>query len=297
MPISNPASSSRFNVSTLQTDQPICFPGGRLTLSASNPVADVSSSTTFWYLPYTHGVVPFWNNAAQLWEYRPIPESGISITRTTDNPRIVDVYAQAYENQPNSFGIDLQSWQSDTTRLRPLVRKHGIHAINFSTVESPLRTYLGSIRFIGAMGAATMTDTATQRFVFNAYNRVSKRLFKYEPLSEWTYNSSSWRPFNNSNLNRIEMVDGIGSGVVDLTFATRSISAPGIFAGFGLGVDIATTITDSYFGASGDHSLTGRLSRVIGAGYHYVQAMEASISGVTNFYSGNASGLQGTWQC
>jgi hypothetical protein len=117
MPISNPSTASIFNVANLQTDRPLCFPGGRLTLSASNPVADVSNSTTFYYLPYAHGVVPFWNANLQMWEYRPIPENGITINRPNDNPRIVDVYAQAYENLPNTFGIDLQSWTSDTTRL------------------------------------------------------------------------------------------------------------------------------------------------------------------------------------
>lgn len=296
MPISNPSAFTSFNVASLQTDRPICFPGGRLTLSATNPVADGSGVSTFYYLPYAHGVVPFWNHKLQLWEYRPIPENGISITRPTDNPRIVDVYAQAYENLPNEFGIDLQTWQSDTTRLRPLVRKHGIHAIDFTSGVSPLRTYLGSIRFVGATGSATMTDTVTQRFVFNAYNQVSKRLIRHEPQPYWTYNNTAWRPQNNNLSNRVEVLDGTGQGILDLTYSARSAVPSGCYGQYGMGVD-SLTLTDGYFVNTGDNAVASRLCRTVGVGSHYVQALESAVNGTATFYSGNAHGLQGTWQC
>jgi hypothetical protein len=298
MPISNPASLVAFDVANLQTNAPLCFPGGRLTLSASNPVADVNSTTTLHYLPFTHGVVPFWNNSLQVWEYRPIPDNGISINRAGDNPRIVDVYATTRPNELNTFGIDLQTWTNDTTRFIPLTRKNGIHVVNFSSSEIPLRTYLGTIRMIGSPGAATMTDTVTQRFLFNAYNRVSRRVIRYEPSFSWQYTGATWRPWNNSTVNRVEIVDGLGTGMLDLTFSARAACAAGVYAQYGLGVDTNTAVTDSYMNSNSDQTVVMRLARALGLGYHYCQALESvATAGSPTFYGQNYLGLQGTWQC
>jgi hypothetical protein len=143
-----------------------------------------------------------------------------------------------------------------------------------------------------------MTDTVTQRFVFNACNRVSKRVLRFELTGNWTYNSTIWRPWNNSSLNRIEIVDGIGTEILDLSFSSRAICPVGALAQYALAVDSVSSITDSYFVSPGDHFLSNRFSRSLGLGYHYCQAMEAIAgSGTVNFYSGGAFGLQGTWQC
>ncbi|NJO79163.1 MAG: hypothetical protein HC827_12010 [Cyanobacteria bacterium RM1_2_2] len=298
MPISNPANFVNVNVSDLQTNHPICFPGGRLTLSATNPIADVSGATTFYYLPYAHGVVPFWNNALSVWEYRPIPEAGLSLTRPTENPRIVDVFATTRPNEPNTFGMDIQSWTNDTTRFIPMFRKNGVPVVAYTGGETPLRTYLGSIRFVGSNGAATMMDTVTQRFVFNAHNRVKKRVLRYEPTFNWTYTGTPWRQWNNSSLNRIEIVDGIGSELLDLTFTARAICPANVYAQYGLGVDTNANVTDSYINGNGDQTVVARLSRVLGLGYHYCQAMESvATPGTPTFFGQGYLGLQGTWQC
>jgi hypothetical protein len=297
MPISNPANLGLVNVSTLQTDYPICFPGGRLTLSATNPIADASGVSTFYYLPYAHGIVPFWNNALSVWEYRPIPEAGLSLTRPTENPRIVDLYATTRPNEPNTFGMDIQSWTNDTTRFIPLTRKHGIPVVAYTSGETPLRTYLGTIRFTGANGAARMFDTPTQRFIFNAHNQVSKRVLRYEPANTWTDNSSTWKPYNNSSANRIEIVDGYGTGILDVTLCVRAAASVGVYAQYAIAVDQITGFTDGYCVNQGDQTTGSRTSRVLGLGYHYAQVMQASAGGSSLYYSGFNHGIQGVWDC
>jgi hypothetical protein len=298
MPISNPDGLVSFNAASLQTDRPICFPGGRLTLSSTNPIADGSNATTFYYLPYAHGIVPFWNNAGQYWEYRPIPENGITITRSTDNPRVIDVYAQAYENLPNTFGIDVQTWTNDTTRAIPLVRKDGILCLSYNTQNTPLRTYLGSIRFIGATGAARMVDSETQRFVFNAYNQVNKRVIRYEPAGSWTYSINAWRPLHNSTLNRIEVVDGIGTGILDLSLTVRANTPSGSYTQGGISIDNINNPDVYTVSNVGDHNQAMRLCRSVGVGYHYAQALEFVFGGgMATYISSNTTGLQGVWQC
>ncbi len=298
MPIQNPLNTTILNVSTLQTDQPILLPGGRLSLSASSAVADVESSTTLHYLPYAHNVLPLWAENLQSWVYRIIPEQGITITSPIANPGNFDLYAGLSSASPSGFFVTTQGWTSNTVRLRPLRRKNGILALNFSGQSEPWFTYLGTVRGVGNIGSATLTDTESRRFLYNAYNREQRRVLKLEPSVSWTYNSSTWRPYNNSVLNRIEIVDGIGTGVLDLSFSARGATTPGAYAQFGLAIDSDSVFSESYSVSIDDAALLSRMARPLGVGYHFCQALESvGASGTVTFYSGLSHGLQGVWSC
>lgn len=296
MPIDNPVSVAFSDITALKTNRPLVLPGGRISLSATDPLASGSGSSTLCYLAYGSSIVPVWNNAENCWEYRPIPENGIVLNRPTDNPRVVDVYAELIPDRPDTLGLDIQSWSTNTNRLIPLARKHGVYVVAYSGGTTPLKTYLGSVQFVGASGSARLFDNESQRLIFNAYNQVIKPVAKRENTGSFFDNTTTWKPFFNSTANRIEVLDGVGYGVLDLTFLGRAAPATGSYAQFGLGIDMANNINSSFFVCTGDNVVSTRFSNYVGQGSHYVQAMQSTVGSAT-YYSGAAHGLFGSWYC
>lgn len=56
-------------------------PGGRLTLSSTEPVpsSDISAVSTIWYLPFRHERIALWDSGASAWVVRDIGASGSSL--------------------------------------------------------------------------------------------------------------------------------------------------------------------------------------------------------------------------
>lgn len=298
MPISNPSTNTFSNIASLQTDHPLLHPGGRLTLSPTNPIADVANSRTVYYLPYLHSIIPIWNSTAECWEYRRIPETGLSNVRGLDFPRNIDVYAAKISSSPDEVYIDTQSWQDATYRSYPLYRKNGILCLSQPGVNTPPRTYLGTIRILGASPNVFMVDTESQRFVYNAHNQVERRVLKMEAAGTWQDNAGAWKPLNSSSLNRVEVLDGLGEGILDVTVSVRGSTQNAGYVGGGIAIDNITNPELYTFSASGDMTQSIRLSRPIPIGYHYAQAMQVTYASTPiTYYGQGVSGLIGTWKC
>ena len=298
MPISNPSINNLSDISTMQTTAPLCAPGGRLTLSSSNPTGDGSNTTLLYYLPYVHSLVPLWNAAANAWEYRSIPDSGISINRVGDNPRNADIYATFNDALPGGLGIDIQSWASDTTRAIPRSRKSGIQILTYNSGDQPIKTLLGTIRMIGANGNAKMYDTDGKRFVSNAYNRVRKRLLLLEGTATWNVTLNSWTNWNNNSANRLEVVSCDADPVFDVGLKVRAAGNPNTYLGSGIAVDNVVSPEVYTFGLAGDTNLITLFTRPIGIGYHYLAPLLMSTAGTAvTVYGGVDTTFFGTWDC
>lgn len=299
MPILNTGIATGFDILKIQTDLPIVRPGGRLSLSSANPVANGSDATGFYYLPYDHALLPVYVDLHERWEYRRIPDAGISYSLTGLNPGPFDIYAQSANNS-NGFAIALQGWSNDISRFRSLTRKDGILCLDYTGTSASRRTYLGTIRLTGSAGSAKAQDSDTQRLVFNAYNRVLKRMQRRETASSWTYNSSTWRPFNNSTANRLEIVDGIGQGVLNLTLTGRASIPSGGYAFMSCMANATnggtTPIgTISGIGSTSDETLCLNYDFNTSLGYSYFQATEAALGGTATFYGQGYSELRASW--
>lgn len=296
MPISNPPVTTTIELLGLQTDYPIVFPGGRLSLSSDNPVGEGVDSSTLYYHPFQHGVIPIYDDVIGKWVYRRIPETGLAFPIGVESQRVVDVYAQ-----PSVVGegwmIALQGWLTETERLRTLKRKDGILTVSYPNAIYTSRTYLGTLKFTGNSGVAKMQDHVTKRLVFNSYNQIRRRLQKGDASANWSYAGGFWRSLNGSNSNRIEVVDGIGGGVLDLRLAYRVSTPASTYAFLGLGVNTTEYSSTAPGTAIGPHDGQCDLSTSVNLsiGASFIQAVEyASASNVT-FYGTGLPGLSAIW--
>lgn len=269
----------------LETDAPIVAPMGRLTLSSSDPVADGSNGTLLYYLPYAGNLIPRRSTSTGRWRLFQMG-SGISISISTRTPGNHDIFF-------DTNGLGLQAWTNDTTRSVGLEYQEGLLCGNFGSADK--RTYLGTIRLTGTSGNTRGQDTASQRYVWNAWNRVNKLLSRIEAAASWTYNSSTARPWNNSTANRLEVVCG-QSFNSDISFIGRFEGGAGVGGALGIGLDTTTAHTDFVYASGTQTDLHARFCANIAAGYHFFQATESTV-GTATFRGAGFYGLKGVWLC
>jgi hypothetical protein len=147
-----------------------------------------------------------------------------------------------YDNAGSAAIDTLTAWTNDSTRATALVLQNGVLVKSGATT----RRYVGTIRITGTTGQTE--DSAARRFVWNYYNRVPRLLRATDGTDTWTYNSATFRPFNNST------TDGVGqvSLVVGWAEEPLKLTAIALFGGgssntqqgfVGIGVDSTTTST------------------------------------------------------
>ncbi len=284
----------------LATDQVLCVPGGRLTSSATNPLADGFNFSTLRYLPYVHNLVPLWNSSLNQWIYREISSvTAVSISNLTTN-RISDVclYVDAADGVVKWA---TRAWSTNTSREVAL-EESGIYYLNLGSGNLARATYLGSVYMTGTANNARCNDNSAQRFLWNAYHPAKQILARLLPASSWTYSSSTLRNMNGSTANRVEVIDGIGAEVLDLTFNVRASMGAGVYGQFGLGIDSTSQalglITAGGATAGIDTTVTQTVSLQPGLGYHYAQMLElAAVGTITVYGSSLYTGVQGQWRC
>lgn len=292
----DPSFIRSFNLANLATDYPLCLPGGRLTLASNNTIVNASNASVLYYLPHEHALIPVWDSSSLLWRYYPIPDAGLTLPNLTLLAAgTYDLFAKI---QNGVFSTDHLAWSSNTARVAVtgnLTRKNGIWVNN----NNNSLTYLGTVRTTGTTGSTRFNDSESQRFVWNCYNQVEKRLYKTDATATWTYASATVRSMNGVAANRVEVIDGLGNGIMTLNFTIRGV--PGMGAGFlgGIGFDSTTVITNgAIVAASVDTTMTRPVSQIIGLGYHFAQALEGCYSAVTvTLYGAGQSALEGSWLC
>lgn len=245
---------------------------GRLTLETGVPVSttDQTAKTTLYYAPYVGNQIALYNGST--WDRITFTELSVAVPATTTT--MYDVYVY---NNSGTATLELAAWTNDTTRATALVRQNGV----LCKTGTLTRRYVGSFRTTGSSGQTE--DSVTKRFVYNFYNRVGRKVVKADSTSH-TYNSQTWRSYNNSTANRVEIVTGVAEGVISLLFKSRSrYSSTGASAGMiGIGVDsTSANSSDSsanpYFNLNTDHVAvcTADLVYTPSAGYHYYQMLES----------------------
>lgn len=214
-------------------------PGGRLTLSPTNPVVDSAGSTTLYYLPYLHDRIPLYTssnaNGVQVVQF-----SSVSLDLTTVGTTAGTAYDVFGILSSGALKLQLLAWTNPTTRATNLGQFNSGWLCNNSNLS---QRYLGSFY---CKTANTIVDTAStgsagasgQRLLWNMYNRVQRPVYMYDNTQNYTYNSSTWRIMRGSTYPNggVEMFRGINE---DLVFAAGVLSAnmgnlTGIYAGIGV---------------------------------------------------------------
>lgn len=205
---------------------------GRLSLSSSDPapLADQSAKTTVYYLPYVGNRISIYNTVTTGWDVLVFGSASVSVPATTNTN--FDIFAY---NNSGTLALQTVNWTNDTTRATAITRQDGIYCKSGDLGKR----YLGTGRTTSVSGQTE--DSRTNRFVWNYYNRLHKRFYKSDATSH-TYNSETWRNWNNS-FTGCYVVVGIVDEVISVGWGVRSTGTVGYpWAG------ISTNSTSPLFG-------------------------------------------------
>jgi len=240
----------------------------------------VTSGTIYWTTVVSGGtgVVTGYNGAALA--RKTVQQKSLALTMTID--KNYDVF---YDYDGDVLALSA-AWTNDTTRADALADEQG--AIVLGSDHTKL--WLGTIR---AGSANTVWDSSQFRYVANAYNVVRRNLNYAVGSSNHTYNSATWRSYNNSTTHRISVLTA-ASTVADLspTAVFSSCSATGATR-IGVGLDVTNAPTIQQLVAAAETLPpyipcwgTGTLT----AGYHFLQLIESVDAGTSTFDWGSITG-------
>lgn len=227
--------------------------GGRLTLQTGVPVSttDQGAATLCYYTPYAHNLISVYDGAA--WQVLTFAELSITLVgATASTPYDVFVYSNA-----GTATLEKLAWTNTTTRATALVRQDGRYVLSGAVT----RRYLGTV-YVNASGGQS-DDSYAKRYVWNAYNRVSRPMRVLEGTDSWSYSTATLRQANASTANQLDFVVGLpevsatayisataaaGSGglrfIVSIGLDSTTATAPGTIRG--VGETNSTTQTSVY---------------------------------------------------
>lgn len=263
-------------------------PHGRLTLESGVAVSptDQTAKSTLYYTPAVGGL------AVMTQFPRLLSEVSLALSGLSSGTNY-DVFL--WNNPPEI--ILGPAWTSATARgtgagTTELDRSNGLLVNKVSISGGPgalAGLYVGTIR---TTGTATTEDSAAKRFVWNAYNRVPRRLYVADDTSHTVGNIGAWRGWNNANATRVEWVQGLAEAAVPL-----GLNAEWNGQYVGIGYDSTSAAAEWLLnGTNGTTQMRSGTPYVAppALGYHYAQAMEVStVAGQTM----TSVRLSGTLEC
>lgn len=252
----------------------------RLSLTSGLPVttADVTAATNLYLTPYTGKKIALYDGTN--WNVLTSAEVTLAVPATTGT--VYDIFA--YDNA-GVLTLELTAWTNATTRATALVYQDGI----LCKTGALTRRYLGT--FATHTVAGQTEDSFANRLLWNYYNRVRKTLYKAFDAATWNYNAyGAWRSCNNSNANRIYIIQGVSEDSVSLGFSLMSKSN-GTATSYSNGIGLSSVTAASAYGFSTNAAATTdyvqnvtTFNSFVAAGYYYLQALE-TISGATDTVS------------
>jgi len=254
----------------------------RLTLETGVAISttDQLAKTTLYLTKYKGDQVAIYDGAS-AWSVIALT-SDLSITLaslTASLPYDVYVYSNA-----GTLTLELTAWTNATTRATALTTQNGIYVKTGATT----RRYLGTILITAVTGQCE--DSAKNRLIFNYYNRVKRKLAMYDTTDQWTYDTATLRPWNNSTANRISVMYAVAEEPIHIMFAGLVYHPGGNNLRLGIGLDSTTAHaagTLHFPTPSGSSLAIYEDTPAIGS--HYFQALEIG-NGATSYFFGDNGG-------
>jgi hypothetical protein len=253
-------------------DPSICE--GRLSGNSTDPPlnwpdSSPSSLSTIYFYVYKGNRIALYNGST--WDITTLTTlilfnlSGVATGKNYD----IFIY-----NNSGSPTIELgAAWTDDTTRSTSLDVQDGV----LVKATDHTRRYVGTLR---GSGTNATLDNPSQRFLWNYYNRLQRKLHVEDTTDSWTYASTTWRQSNANTANKVEIVNGISEDAVSL-FA-QTISSTGGALGIGSNSITAISSAASVFSGTTEPMFVCYMEspRI---GYSYYSLMERTEGGSVTF--------------
>lgn len=276
--------------------------GGRLTITTNNPFqSNTISASTLRYTPYSSNLLYLWTGSNWVPYFL---NADLTITNTAAGTSANTNYDVAINWNSGSPTLVLTAWSNSGA---------GTSTRATAITYQDLIPMVGSNRYIGTVrmdGSNVFADWYEERFVWNAYNRVAKMLYRDNNLgSTYTYASTTWRYSNGSATNIVKWITGLdGASYIDLklhvgatstgtvnylgAIAMNAVDTVGpLYGGIRLGFCYIAPNTQNYMIAS----FFGALE----IGYNFGAWRERLSTAVSTTIYGNndRSGIWGTIEC
>lgn len=303
----------------------VITPQGRLTLTTGTPVmtADATAQGTIYYTAFRGAQAPIFNGTkwgtyyltgtATSQELSIALDSNSGHTGYHQSGKIFDLFVFN-----NSGTITLgtgPAWSSTTARgtgagTTELQLYNGIWtnknsiALKIDTTASQVTVGVNQATYVGSFYATANAQTGmafnptaasggTNNILglWNAHNRVRISSICNDSTTTYTYASSAIRVANNSSSNRCSWIDGLQQSFVQINNQIYPSTAAG--AQYGINIDSTSAVYTSVTAqASNAVTISNTFLQTPLLGFHFAQAMEASIGGTTTFQNISAS----TWR-
>jgi len=179
----------------------------RLTGQQGIPVPTANYTTSTLYLePYAGDRITLWDGTNLVNII--VPPSTISLALPATTNTMYDVWCYASGTSP---ALELTSWTNDSTRTTALVMSNGF----LCKSGDATRRYIGTVRTQASSG--TTVDSVQQRYIWNYYNRMRRRLVFHDTAVTWTQSAASWRQANVSASAQFDVVIGVATAMVDIS--------------------------------------------------------------------------------
>lgn len=256
----------------------------RLTLESGVAISttDQTAKTTVYLTPHKGNVIALYDGAS-TWTGYALTEISLSLSGYTADTNY-DIFVYDNAGTPT---LESVAWTNATTRATALTLQNGVRVKSGATT----RRYAGTIRTTASTGQCE--DSVGSRYVWNNYHRVMRKLKVTDTTNSWTYASTTWRRWNNSTANRVNVVIGVNEELIEIDFRALAQNSSNAVFSVGIGLDSTSSNSADLFPANSSTQgtpLSAKYFGYVGIGYHYLQLLESGNTlGTTTFYGDGGS--------
>ncbi len=294
------------------------IPQGRLTLTSGVAITttDVSGQTTIYYTPCAGNRIPIYDGTnyintvfaelslaldattthtnyhegSQLYDCFVFNDGGT--IRLGTGPKWATMGAGTSARGTGAGTTELEFFNGFNVNKSLIALRYGSGESDIVSIPARQATYVGT--FLGfAVGQAA--DTATRRFLFNAYNQAFRVLEITDPAATWTYSTDAWRQSNGNVYNQISIVSGLSGIGVSLEANSILVSSGTDFrvALTGIGINSTTANSGKTNRALASSTLSGNTNSTYrgytGLGYQTYRWLERGAGVDTQTWRGTNS--------
>jgi hypothetical protein len=276
---------------------------GRLTIYQGDPIGSEVGNTfgnTLYFTPFNGNRISLYDTTNSRWKIHTFSEISISLASGYAANTMYDVFIH---DNAGTKTLELTAWTTQGGYASPtatasarstgsvLALQDGVYVKSGSSNKR----YLGTVRTNATAGY--ISDGSDQRFLWNMYNRVSKRMSAIDSTSH-TYATGTFRLYRNQSSNIVEFIVGIDRHMdLKMTILSSTVVNPVSSIPVGIGIDITNGVNSNAITNNVDTATlrTGSSDFITNllAGYHYLAMVQYGATGAT--FSNSL--IEATTQC
>jgi hypothetical protein len=262
---------------------------GRLTIYTGEPIGSEVGNTfgnILYFTPFNGNRISLYDTTNSRWKIHTFSEISISLASGYAANTMYDVFIH---DNAGTKTLELTAWTTQGGYASPaatasarstgsvLALQDGVYVKS----GSANKRYLGTVRTNATAGF--ISDGPDQRFLWNMYNRVSKKMDVMDATSH-TYATGAFRLYRNQSTNIVEFITGLDKyTMVNMSITVSSQVNPASSIPVGIGVDANSPVGIAVVNNVDTATLRAGASDCYFSdqGYHYLAITQYGATGAT----------------